>query len=89
MNQLQTEIQKLLTYYRSSYDILLLEDFNMLFFNKNVKDLCDIFKLNHLIKGPACFKSSNPSCIDNFYTNKNTMFLIYLLSRQGFLTTIV
>ena len=61
-----SEIQKLLTYYRSSYDILLLGDFNMLFFNKNMKDLCDIFKLNHLIKGPACFKSSNPSCIDNF-----------------------
>ena len=70
-----SEIQKLLTYYRSSYDnILLLGDFNMSFSNKNMKDLSDMFELNHLIKDPTCFKSSNPSCIVNFYTNKNTMF---------------
>ena len=70
-----SKIQKLLTYYRSSYDnILLLGDFNMPFSNKNMKDLCDMFALNHLIKDPICFKSSNPSCIDNFYTNKNKMF---------------
>ena len=70
-----SEIQKLLTYYRSSHNnILLLGDFNMSFSNKTMKDLCDMFKLSHLIKDPACFKSSNPSCIDNFYTNKNAMF---------------
>ena len=70
-----SEIQKLLTYYRSSYDnILLLGDFNMSFSNKNMKDLCDMFELNRLIKDPTCFKSSNPSCIDNFYTNFTTMF---------------
>ena len=69
------EIKKLLTYYRSSYDkILLLGDFNMSFSNKNMKDLCDMFELNHLIKDPPCFKSSNPSSIDNFDTNKNTNF---------------
>ena len=39
-----------------------------------MKDLCDMFELNHLIKDPTCFKSSNSSCIDNFYTSKNTMF---------------
>ena len=32
-----------------------------------------MFELKHLIKDPTCFKSSNPSFIDNFYTNKNTM----------------
>ena len=70
-----SEIQKLLVYYCSSYDnILLLGDFNMSFSNKNMKDLCDMFELNHLIKDPTYFKSSNPSCIDNFYANKNTMF---------------
>ena len=38
-----SEIQKLLTYYRSSYDnILLLGDFNMSFSNKNMKDICDV-----------------------------------------------
>ena len=39
-----------------------------------MKDLCDMFELNHLIKDVACFKISNSSCIDNSYTNKNTMF---------------
>ena len=38
------------------------------------KNLCDMFELNHVIKEPTCFKSSNPSCTDNFYTNKNAMF---------------
>ena len=39
-----------------------------------MKDLCDMFELNHLIKYLTCFKSSNLSCIDVFCTNKNTMF---------------
>ena len=47
------EIQKLLTSYRSSYDnTLLLGDFNMSFTNKHMKDLYDMFELNHLIKVP-------------------------------------
>ena len=46
----------------------------MSFSNKNMKDLCDMFELNHLIKDPTCFKNSNPSCIDNFYTTKKTVF---------------
>ena len=70
-----SEIQKLLTYFRSSYDnISLLGDFNMSYSNKNMKDLCDIFELNRLIKDPTCFKRSSPSCIDNFCTNKMSMF---------------
>ena len=39
-----------------------------------MKDLCDMFELNHLIKDVTCFKISNSSSIDNSYTNKNTMF---------------
>ena len=46
----------------------------MSFSNKNMKNLCDMFELNHLIEDPTCFKSSNLSCIDNFYTNENIMF---------------
>ena len=85
-----SEIQKLLTYYRSSYDnILLLGDFNMSFSNKNIKDLCDMFELNHLIKGPKCFKSSNPHVLIIFTLTKIQCFSIRLLSRQVFLTTIV
>ena len=84
------EIQKLLTYYRSSYDnILLLGNFNISFSNKNMKDLCDMFELNHLIKDQTCFKSSNPSCIDILTLTKIKCFSICLLSRQVFLTTIV
>ena len=46
-----SKIQNLLTYHRSSYDnILLPEDFNMSFYNENIKDLCDMCELNHLIK---------------------------------------
>ena len=29
-----------------------------------------MFVLNHLIKDPTCFKSSNIPCFENFYTNK-------------------
>ena len=39
-----------------------------------MKDLCDMFELNHLIKDPTCFKNSTASCIDNFYTVKKTTF---------------
>ena len=44
----------------------------MSFSNRNMKDLCDMFELNHLIKDPTCFKSSNSSCNDNLCTNKKT-----------------
>ena len=46
-----SEAQKLLNYCHNSYgNILSLEDSNMSFSNKNMKDLCDMFELNHLIK---------------------------------------
>ena len=56
-------MNQLITYYRSSDDkILLLGDFDVSFSDKNIKDLCDMFELNHLIKDPTCFKSWNPNC---------------------------
>ena len=45
----------------------------MAFSNKNIKDLYDTFELNHLIKDPTCFKITNTSSINNFYTSKNLM----------------
>ena len=51
-----------------------------------MKDLCDMFELNDLIKHPTCFKSSNPPCIDNFYANKNTMFFNYSTVETGIST---
>ena len=53
---------------------LLLGCFNMWFSNKNMKELCNIFELNHLVKDQIRFKISNHSCIENFYTNKNATF---------------
>ena len=76
-----SEIRKLRTDYRSSYDdILVLADFNMSFSNKNMKDLCDIFELNHLIKDPTCFKSSKTPHI---LTNKNSMFFNLSTDKTG------
>ena len=48
---------------------------NVSFSNKNIKDMCDIFEFNHLIKHSTCFRNSNPSYIGNFYTNKKKTFL--------------
>ena len=48
-----------------------------------------MYILNHLIKDPTCFKNSNPSCIDNFYTNKKTKSFNSSMSTMAFLTTIV
>ena len=39
-----------------------------------MKDLRDMFELNHLIKDPTYLKSSIPLSIDNFHTNKKTTF---------------
>ena len=40
-----------------------------------MEDLCGIYHLKNLIKGPTCFKNSNKtSCIDLFITNCLTSF---------------
>ena len=78
------EIQKLLTYYHSSYDnILLLGDFSMPFSNKNLKHVRDMFELNHLIKYP---KAQTPHVLITSTLRKRQCFL---LSKVTFLTTIV
>ena len=41
-----------------------------------MKNLCDMFELKHPIKDSTCFKTSNLSYIDNFYTSK--CFLIHI-----------
>ena len=85
-----SEIQKILIYYRSSYhNILLLRSINMSFSYKNMKNLCGIFELNHLIKDPTCFKSLNLSFIDNFYSNKKASFFNLSLVETDLLITMV
>ena len=40
-----------------------------------MKDFCEIYNLQNLIKEPTCFKSvQNPTSIDLILTNKSTSF---------------
>ena len=36
-----------------------------------------------LIKGPTCFQSHNPNCVDNFLTNQKAMFKVSRLFGTG------
>ena len=59
--------------------ILLLGLINFITINFNMwlsdmKELCNILDLNHLVTYQTRFKSSNHLCIDNLYTNKNGTF---------------
>ena len=50
-------------------------DFNMASNNPKLSELIDDHELFTLISEPTCFKSINPTCIDNFLTNKKTRFM--------------
>ena len=45
-------------------------DFNMTPNNAKLSELIADHELCTLISKPTCFKSINPTCIDNFLTNK-------------------
>ena len=51
---------------RTSYDILLLGDFNMAPDDLKFQDFCHTHDLENLIKEPTCFKGKHPTCIDIF-----------------------
>ena len=71
-----SEISNILTFYRSTCDnILLIGDFNMTPNNPKLGELIDDHELCTLISEPICFKNINPTCIDNFVTNKKTRFM--------------
>ena len=62
-----SEIRNILTFYRSTHDnILFMGDFDMTPNNPKLSDLIDDLERCTLISEPACFKSINPACIDNF-----------------------
>ena len=66
-----SEISNILTFYRSTHDnILLMGDFNMTPNNPKLSELIADHELCTLISEPTCFKSINPTYIDNFLTNK-------------------
>ena len=62
--------------YLSKYEnLLLIGDWNSAVTEKEMKDFCEIYNLENLIKEPTCFKSANnPSSIDIMLTNKKLSF---------------
>ena len=61
-------------------------DFNMAPNNPKLGDLIADHKICSLISEPiTCFKSVNPTCIDNFLTNKKTRFMKTLTFETGHL----
>ena len=80
----RSEICNILTFYRSTHDnILLMGDFNMTSNNPKLSELIDDHELCTLISEPTCFKNINPTCIDNFLTNKRTRFMKTLTFETG------
>ena len=58
-------------------------DFNMTPNNPKLSELIADHELCTLISEPTCFKSINPTCIDNFLTNKKTRFMKTLTFETG------
>ena len=58
------------------YDnILLLGDFNATIHDEAMKDFCELYDLENLIREPTCFKNAeNPSSIDVILTNSKNSF---------------
>ena len=60
-----------MTFYWSTHgNILLMGDFNMTLGNPNFNELIEDYELSALISKPTCFKSINPTWIDNFLASK-------------------
>ena len=56
-------------------DILIIGDFNSTMSDIPMKDFCDLYDLENLIKEPTCFKNTaNPSSIDVLLTNSPNSF---------------
>ena len=56
-------------------NIKLLGDFNVCIDDKAMRNFCNSYNLNSLIKQPACFKNlENHSCVDLILTNKPRSF---------------
>ena len=60
----------------SNFDhFLILGDLNSLMSEKEMKDFCDMYDLDNLIKEPTCYKNANnPSSIDVIVTNTKHIF---------------
>ena len=72
LNHIGKELDKFLPSYEN---ILLLGDFNSSVKENHMKEFCEIYDLENLIKDPTCFKNpSNPSSIDVMLTNRKSSF---------------
>ena len=66
------ELDKYLPKYEN---LLLLGDWNSAITEKYMKEFCETYNLENLIKGPTCYKNpENPSSIDVMLTNKKLSF---------------
>ena len=56
-------------------NILIIGDFNSTMFDMSMKDFCELYDLENLIKESTCFKNANnPSSIDVLLTNSANSF---------------
>ena len=73
LNEVGFHIDKLL----GNFDnLILIGDFNSEMEEEKMKDFCETYNLQNLIKEPTCFKSAeNPTSIDVILTNKSNSFI--------------
>ena len=60
-----------------------MSDFNMTLDNPNFNELIEDHELSALISDRTCFKTINPSRIDNFLTSKKPRFMNTLTFETG------
>ena len=81
LKHVSEELDKFLSSYEN---IILLGDFNSSVSERDMKDFCEVYNLDNLIKGPTCFKNpSNPSSIDVILTNKKSSFQNSIILESG------
>ena len=72
LSHISKGIDKMLTTHEN---FLVIGDFNCPVSEKSMKDFCEIYNLDNLIKKPTCYKNpKNPSSIDVILTNKKSNF---------------
>ena len=78
-------ISKALDAFSTKYEsIILLGGFNVCVDDETMRNFCNSYNLNSLIKQPTCFKNpENPCCIDLILTNKPRSFLSTCVIETG------
>ena len=81
LEKIGTELDKLIPNYEN---ILMLGDWNSSVNEDCMKEFCETYSLDNLIKEPTCFKSvDNPSSIDVILTNKKHCFQNSMVVETG------